>query len=249
MPRPDPRRSHATRPAPAARERSTSSATAARGPNPSSPRSARTFPFQFPGSKLPSALAEIYSPTAGGKHERTYDGAIGALVIVLSTLAVPVAAGAQDETPTIVVQDGVTQPVFGYDDAIRERVWVESNFDSDFNGVNDRIAIDIMRPRATEQGLKVPVVMDASPYYTTLGRGNEGELKQDTDGDGILDRWPLFYDNYFVPRGYAVVSSTWSARALHRLPGNRRHRRTTERKGGDRLAQRARYRATTPTAT
>lgn len=131
--------------------------------------------------------------------------AIGALVIALSTLAVPATAVAQEETPTIVVEDGVTQPVFGYADAIRERVWVESNFDSDSDGVNDRIALDIMRPRATEQGLKVPVVMDSSPYYSTLGRGNESERKADTDGDGILDRWPLFYDNYFVPRGYAVV--------------------------------------------
>jgi len=130
---------------------------------------------------------------------------IGAFVIVTSTLAVPATAGAQEEPPTIVVADGVTQPVFGYGDAIRERVWVESNFDSDSDGVNDRIALDIMRPRATEQGLKVPVVMDASPYYSTLGRGNESERKADTDGDGLLDRWPLFYDNYFVPRGYAVV--------------------------------------------
>ena len=22
---------------------------------------------------------------------------------------------------------------------------------------------------------------------------------------GLLDQWPLFYDNYFVPRGYAVI--------------------------------------------
>ena len=27
----------------------------------------------------------------------------------------------------------------------------------------------------------------------------------DVVGDGLLDRWPLFYDNYFVPRGYAVA--------------------------------------------
>jgi X-Pro dipeptidyl-peptidase len=101
---------------------------------------------------------------------------------------------------------GVTQPVFGYADAIRERVWVESTFDSDLDGVNDLIAMDIMRPQASETGgLRVPVIMDASPYYSTLGRGNEAELKQDTDGDGLLDKWPLYYDNYFVPRGYAVV--------------------------------------------
>ena len=84
-------------------------------------------------------------------------------------------------------------------------MWVESTFDSDDNGENDRIALDIMRPRATEDGLKVPVMMDASPYYTTLGRGNESEQKADVDGDGLLDKWPLFYDNYFVPRGYAMV--------------------------------------------
>ena len=65
--------------------------------------------------------------------------------------------------------------------------------------------MDIIRPKASDAGLKVPVIMDASPYYSTLGRGNESELKRDLDGDGLLDRWPLFYDNYFVPRGYAVV--------------------------------------------
>ena len=27
----------------------------------------------------------------------------------------------------------------------------------------------------------------------------------DLDGDGLNDKWPLFYDNYFVPRGYAVI--------------------------------------------
>jgi len=47
--------------------------------------------------------------------------------------------------------------------------------------------------------------MDASPYYSTVCRGNEGECKADLDGDGLLDKWPLFYDNYFVPRGYAVI--------------------------------------------
>ncbi|PZG21000.1 Xaa-Pro dipeptidyl-peptidase [Nonomuraea aridisoli] len=114
-------------------------------------------------------------------------------------------SAAADSRPGIVVENGVTQPVFGYADAIREHAWVDAPFDSDHDGVNDQISVDIMRPRATEQGLKVPVVMDASPYYSTLGRGNESELKQDTDGDGLLDKWPLFYDNYFVPRGYAVV--------------------------------------------
>ena len=122
-------------------------------------------------------------------------------------LAVPAVAAADggDEGPAIVVADGVTQPVFGYADATRQRVWVEGDFDTNLDGIKDRIAMDIIRPKASDSGLKVPVIMDASPYYSTLGRGNESELKRDLDGDGLLDRWPLFYDNYFVPRGYAVV--------------------------------------------
>ena len=123
----------------------------------------------------------------------------------LCVLAVAPNAAAAPQNPGVVVADGVTQPVFGYADAIRERVWVEADFDTDADGVKDRIALDIMRPAATAFGLEAPVIMDASPYYSTLGRGNEAELKADVDGDGLLDRWPLFYDNYFVPRGYAVV--------------------------------------------
>lgn len=102
------------------------------------------------------------------------------------------------------LKDGVTQPIYSYLDAIKETVYVESTLDSDENGEPDRIAIDIMRPKETEEGVKVPVVMDASPYYESMGRGNESQIK-DPDGDGINDVFPLYYDNYFVPRGYAVV--------------------------------------------
>jgi X-Pro dipeptidyl-peptidase len=104
----------------------------------------------------------------------------------------------------IVVQNGETQPAFGYTDAIRERVFVGADFDSDNNGINDVIAVDIIRPKATDTGLKAPVIMDASPYYSTLGRGNESQLKVD-DANGLLAKWPLFLDNYFVPRGYAIA--------------------------------------------
>jgi len=128
-----------------------------------------------------------------------------AAAAVLCVLAAAPTVAAAPPSPGIVVENGVTQPVFGYTDAIRERVWVESSFDTDLDGVADRIALDIMRPAASDSGLKVPVIMDASPYYSTLGRGNESEFKRDLDGDGLLDRWPLYYDNYFVPRGYAVV--------------------------------------------
>ena len=128
-----------------------------------------------------------------------------AAAAVLGVLVAAPTAAAAPPNPGIVVENGVTQPAFGYADAIRERVWVEADFDTDLDGVSDQIALDIMRPALSDLSIKVPVIMDASPYYSTLGRGNESELKSDTDGDGLLDRWPLFYDNYFVPRGYAVV--------------------------------------------
>jgi len=121
---------------------------------------------------------------------------------LVAAMAVPAVA---QETPELVIEDGVTQPVFGYADAVRERVFIESDVDTDSDGALDMVAMDIIRPRASDEGLKVPVVMDASPYYSTVCRGNDSECKEDVDGDGLNDKWPLFYDNYFVPRGYAVI--------------------------------------------
>ncbi|WP_236939225.1 Xaa-Pro dipeptidyl-peptidase [Evansella clarkii] len=111
-----------------------------------------------------------------------------------------------DDTGTVpahVVEDGVTQEAFSYEDAVRESVFVETTLDTDGDGVNDRIAVDIIRPAETEEGLEVPVIMVPSPYYERLGRGNESQLKEFEDGVPV--KFPLYYDNYFVPRGYAVA--------------------------------------------
>ncbi|WP_406471450.1 Xaa-Pro dipeptidyl-peptidase [Streptomyces sp. NBC_01615] len=96
-------------------------------------------------------------------------------------------------------------PVYSYENAIRESVWVDTGLDGDSDGKPDRVAVDIVRPRElAEQGRKVPVIMDASPYYSCCGRGNEGQ-KKTYDANGDVVQMPLFYDNYFVPRGYAFV--------------------------------------------
>src|SRR3954469_1103785 len=125
----------------------------------------------------------------------------GRRLLIAVVVALAWASPAQAQ---IVVQNGETQPVFGYTDSLRDRVWVDSDFDSDSDGVMDRIAVDIIRPAETNNGLKAPVIMNASPYYSTLGRGNESQLKAD-DAGGLLAKWPLFLDNYFVPRGYAIA--------------------------------------------
>jgi X-Pro dipeptidyl-peptidase len=121
----------------------------------------------------------------------------------LATAAGPGVASAQG--PVVTVQDGVTQPVFSYQDAIRERVFIPvAGVDSDNDGVTDRVAVDIVRPKESGPSLKVPAIIDDSPYYTSLGRGNESQYIHTTPS-GVLDKFPLFYDNYFVPRGYAVI--------------------------------------------
>jgi X-Pro dipeptidyl-peptidase len=128
--------------------------------------------------------------------------------LIAATLALLASAGsAQAADPAIVIgQDGRTAAAFSYTDAIRERVFIPvPGVDQDRDGVDDRTAIDIMRPKESDEGLKVPAIIDPSPYYTTLGRGNESQRIEDIDGDGLNDKWPLFYDNFFVPRGYAVI--------------------------------------------
>ncbi|MER6576859.1 Xaa-Pro dipeptidyl-peptidase [Nonomuraea sp. NPDC001023] len=127
-----------------------------------------------------------------------------ALFAVALTLAIATPAQAA-AGPTITVKDGRTQPVFSYADAVREHVYVESTVDSDLDGAPDRVRVDIIRPKESGPGLKVPVIIDESPYYDNSGRGNEGERKQ-YDASGNVTKFPLFYDNYFVPRGYAVLN-------------------------------------------
>ncbi|GAA3101414.1 Xaa-Pro dipeptidyl-peptidase [Nonomuraea salmonea] len=127
-----------------------------------------------------------------------------ALFAVALTLAIATPAQAA-AGPAITVKNGRTQPVFSYADAVREHVYVESTVDSDLDGALDKVRVDIIRPKESGPGLKVPVIIDESPYYDNSGRGNEGERKV-YDAAGNVVKYPLFYDNYFVPRGYAVLN-------------------------------------------
>jgi X-Pro dipeptidyl-peptidase len=130
--------------------------------------------------------------------------AVGALALA----AFGISGTAQAADPVITVgADGKTAPVFSYQDAIRERVFIPvDGVDSDNDGITDRVSIDIVRPKESGPTLKMPAVIDPSPYYTSLGRGNESQ-RIHTTAAGVLDRFPLYYDNYFVPRGYAFIAA------------------------------------------
>ncbi|MFB7240943.1 Xaa-Pro dipeptidyl-peptidase [Streptomyces populi] len=122
--------------------------------------------------------------------------ATAAVAALMAAFLVPAAAHGAPREST---------PVYSYENAIRESVWVDTGLDGDDDGKHDRVAVDIVRPREpARQGRRIPVIMDASPYYSCCGRGNESQ-KKTYDADGHVVRMPLFYDNYFVPRGYAFV--------------------------------------------
>ena len=122
-----------------------------------------------------------------------------------SSAAPVTAAAAASAVHPGTVRHGVSQPLYSYANAVRETVWVDIGLDGDGDGRTDRVAADIIRPsEPAAAGLKIPVIMDASPYYSCCGRGNESQLKT-YDAQGKPVQFPLFYDNYFVSRGYAVV--------------------------------------------
>ncbi|MDG4797170.1 Xaa-Pro dipeptidyl-peptidase [Micromonospora sp. WMMD1082] len=152
-------------------------------------------------------------------------GLSGALA--LSAAPAPAAAQPAPTTPAgIVVVDGMTQPVFSLADAIEERVYVQTTVDTDRDGRLDRVAIDISRPRETAtEGFKVPVIFEHSPYRKDVWYDvpYPSVLVDELPQNGIARRsgqrasdvaaqravakanLPGSLDDYYVPRGYAVV--------------------------------------------
>ena len=58
---------------------------------------------------------------------------------------------------------------------IREDLWVETDFDTDGDGKLDRMHVDVTRPLETNNGLKLPVIYESSPYYAGTA-GNDTDL-------------------------------------------------------------------------
>lgn len=88
-----------------------------------------------------------------------------ALAIAAAIGALLPATPAVAQVPTFV--NGLAQPVFNVTGAnlITHNVWVEiPDLDTDRDGLNDRIRVQIRRPAVTNSGTRLPVVMTASPY-------------------------------------------------------------------------------------
>jgi X-Pro dipeptidyl-peptidase len=165
-------------------------------------------------------------PTAG----RAAVGVLAALAAVVTTvvaLALAGPAAAQVTGPVFV--DGQAQPVFSTNPAtwIRQELWVETTIDSDFDGQLDRIHIDVARVMETDTiGLKVPVVMEVSPYYggdvPVTNWAVDHEIGQPPTTRPVatptfFDTSPIISNSHvatWVPRGFAVVHAEGTGTGL-----------------------------------
>lgn len=131
---------------------------------------------------------------------------------------------AQEAKP--VFKDGEAQIVEAFNDAskwIRHDLWVETTFDSDGDGRLDRVHVDVTRPPQTENGLKLPVVYETSPYYAGVAGDAPGlfwnvkhELGEKPKPRTHVEvnrrgKRPIISNSQirqWVPRGYIVVHSS-----------------------------------------
>jgi len=133
---------------------------------------------------------------------------------------------AQDGAAKPVFKDGQAQVVAAFSTAgdwIRERLWVETEFDSDRDGKRDRVHVDVTRQKQTDtEGLKVPVIYESSPYFAGTGDGQSilWDVNQEVGAeppprlthpnvpfDPKRTRISESLVSTWVPRGFAVVHS------------------------------------------
>ncbi len=134
----------------------------------------------------------------------------------------PIMSG--QDSPHIV--NGQAQVVSGFanpDSWIREDLWVETEFDSDGDGLLDRMYVAVTRPVQTNFGLKLPVIYESSPYYAgTAGNDRDlfwnvkhelGEVPEPPRHTEVVRKGerPILSNsqiNTWVPRGFVVVHSS-----------------------------------------
>ncbi len=160
---------------------------------------------------------------ASPRHPAALRGAplLGALCL-FAVATHPVAAQQARTVP--VFQNGQAQIVPAFADTntwIRQELWIETDFDSDHDGKKDRVHADVTRQRQTEtEGLKVPVILNSSPYFAGTGSSTVGfwDVKSEL-GVGFTSRTPMPVIAFqpvrprisrseistWVPRGFAVM--------------------------------------------
>jgi X-Pro dipeptidyl-peptidase len=150
------------------------------------------------------------------------------LVTVAATPAMADRHAGDRPTPPdwLKVANGVSQPQFDLANAVEETLFVQTPVDTDRDGERDRVRLQLSRPGETEtRGIKVPVIFEHSPYRYNGGDAQNHNVDFDVlPQEGIRPHGqgtdsarealgaprpapdlPGSLDNYWVPRGYAVV--------------------------------------------
>jgi X-Pro dipeptidyl-peptidase len=161
--------------------------------------------------------------THGGPTHSLPARRLGALTLATALIAATgVPAATATARPHIKVEGGETQPIFSRADAIFQTVHIETTVDSDHDGVRDQVEMRILRPKETDQGLKVPSIVEPSPYWAggndvqnhdvdiddglaALSARNVDKNLGEFEANAEAPAFPNIYDNYFLPRGYAVA--------------------------------------------
>ena len=153
------------------------------------------------------------------------------LLAAVFTLLLPGIPAIAAAPPVPVFRGGESQPVFDPAQVVRESLWVTAPVDSDRDGHDDQVHVEVVRPKATERGVRLPVVYQASPYFAG-GNDNvpnhnvntelfvpgapstrSGDIDRSVDpsrderiavaGRQAQIKWD--YEQYLLARGYAVV--------------------------------------------
>jgi X-Pro dipeptidyl-peptidase len=118
--------------------------------------------------------------TRGSNRRRAFAALAAALLTAATTLTIA-AAPAQAATWEPTVVDGETQPVLDPGQANVEDVWITTPVDTDHDGQPDEVHAQLTIPDVATGGTKVPVVVEASPYY--------GGVRDAGVHDGHVELW------------------------------------------------------------
>lgn len=156
------------------------------------------------------------------------------LVILLVMMASSFNVTAQSDIQIPVIENGLAQVIpelENPDNWIREDLWVETEFDTDGDGRLDRMHVAVTRPTQTNDGLKLPIIYETSPYYSGTARFEAGlfwnvrhelgplseEKKQELEEQRVhpevvrRGERPIISNSQlktWIPRGYIVVHSS-----------------------------------------
>ncbi len=127
-------------------------------------------------------------------------------IVLLATLGALLAAAPASATSITIGGDGETASAFDLTQAIRERVFIpQPGIDQDGDGVDDKIAIEISgrwsrapRSRCRRSSTRARTSRRSAAATRASASATSTATASTTAGR-------CSYDNYFVPRGYAVI--------------------------------------------